>query len=98
MVSRLCVFYFDNNNVFWNRDADPVIDQGFTAHPGCDVIVCPIPRELYKGNPNHPYRIHPLFKLQSIPSLYKINDGKSVKCLVENDCKVLKNVEDVIKA
>ena len=81
-----------------NRAADPVIDLFLEDQKNNTVLVCLVKREGYKvffllivfnsqGNPDHPYRTHPLIKLQSIPTLIQFKNGKEVGRCVERECR-----------
>ncbi|KAK8793688.1 hypothetical protein WA171_002821 [Blastocystis sp. BT1] len=67
--------------------ADPVIDLFLEDQKNNTVLVCLVKREGYKGNPDHPYRLHPLIKLQSIPTLIQFKNGKEVGRCVEAQCR-----------
>ena len=67
--------------------ADPVIDLFLEDQKNNTVLVCLVKREGYKGNPDHPYRTHPLIKLQSIPTLIQFKNGKEVGRCVERECR-----------
>lgn len=70
-----------------SRAADPVIDLFLEDQKGNTTLVCLVKREGYKGNQNHPYRLHPLIKLQAIPTLIQFKNGKEVGRCVERECK-----------
>ena len=80
-----------------NRAADPIIDLFLEDQTDNTVLVCLVKREGYKvvltilfyaqGNPDHPYRTHPLIKLQSIPTLIQFKDGQEVGRCVERECR-----------
>ncbi|KAM7457418.1 hypothetical protein BLSTO_01829 [Blastocystis sp. subtype 1] len=67
--------------------ADPILDLFLEDQQDNTVLVCLVKRDGYKGNPNHPYRLHPLIKLQSIPTIIQFKDGKEVGRCVEKECR-----------
>ena len=79
------------------RAADPILDLFLEDQQDNTVLVCLVKRDGYKvstvakfdvqGNPNHPYRLHPLIKLQSIPTIIQFKDGKEVGRCVEKECR-----------
>lgn len=70
-----------------SRAADPVIDLFLEDQKNNTTLVCLVKREGYKGNPDHPYRQHPLIKLQAIPTLIQFKNGKEVGRCVERECR-----------
>jgi hypothetical protein len=52
-------------------DAEPYIERYVHSRDDCVVVHCKIPREGYKGNPRHPYRVHPKIRLTAVPTLLK---------------------------
>ncbi len=49
------------------------------------LIRCPIEREGYKGNSQHPFRVHNKIKLQSIPTLIWWENNSTSERVVENE-------------
>lgn len=82
-------------------DAQPILDTVFqegaaTSSNGIVLIECPLVRNDYKGNPSHPYRVHPQIKLQKIPTLMRWgNKGKTGEC-VEDECKDVGLVKELV--
>ena len=76
--------------------ADPVL-RGTIARTRRDLTLyeCPVgQRSEWKNQPEHPYRLHPLFRVARIPTLVFIADGVERGRLVEADCAV----PDLVKA
>lgn len=75
----------------WCKDcvmADPVLRATIaTAAPGLTVYECPVGARVdWKGQPDHPYRVHPTFHLQRIPTLIRLRGGIDIGRLVEASC------------
>jgi len=51
-------------------------------------------RDAWKAR-DHPYRLHPKFKITGVPTLMKWQDGKSVLTLGEADCANPKALENI---
>ena len=68
--------------------ADPVLRATIAANaPGLPVYECPVgARSAWKGIMDHPYRIHPVFHLQRIPTLIRFRGGIDIGRLVEAPC------------
>jgi hypothetical protein len=49
------------------------------------LVKCPIEREGYKGNSQHPYRIHPKVKLTAVPTLVWWQNDSTSERIVEGD-------------
>lgn len=75
----------------WCKDcvmADPVLRATIAkAAPGLTVYECPVgARTDWKGQMGHPYRVHPLFHVQRIPTLIRLRGGIDIGRLVEAPC------------
>jgi thiol-disulfide isomerase/thioredoxin len=80
-------------------DAEPVIAGALEkAAESRDVVLLYIPlvREEYRGNAAHWARVHPSFKLERIPTLYKWGKTRAVGSLVEEQCKDAELVADFV--
>jgi hypothetical protein len=68
--------------------ADPVLRATIAAvAPGLAVYECPVgARADWKGRADHPYRIHPAFRLARIPTLIRFRAGVDIGRLVEGPC------------
>lgn len=68
--------------------ADPVLRATIAAAaPALPVHECPVgARSAWKGVMDHPYRVHPAFRLQRIPTLIRFRAGLDVGRLVEGPC------------
>jgi thiol-disulfide isomerase/thioredoxin len=76
-------------------EAHPIIEAAFQskADPSSFLLLkCPVIKEEYKNNPEFLLRRHPLFQLKAIPSLYRWSEATPASVLVEDECKVLKDV------
>ena len=75
-------------NESWCPDcviADPMVRKWLNKVPESLLIEAPCSKSDYKGNPNHEYKIHPLFKIQWIPTLYEWKQGELTKTLTDDD-------------
>ena len=76
-------------NVSWCGDcatADPVIERVFAeAKDKVSLIRAEVQRAAYKGNTQHPYRVHPQLQLQRIPTLYRMKAGQVEDQLIETE-------------
>ncbi|MCS6969770.1 MAG: DUF953 domain-containing protein [Planctomycetota bacterium] len=77
--------------VSWCPDcvlADPVLRATIAAvAPELTVYECPVgPRAAWKGVETHPYRQHPAFRVQRIPTLVHFQHGLERGRLVEGAC------------
>jgi len=75
----------------WCKDcatADPVLRKACRQfRPDLGLHECPVgDRAEWKGITDHPYRLHPLFRLVRIPTLILIEGGCERGRLVEADC------------
>jgi hypothetical protein len=75
----------------WCKDcvmADPVLRATIaTAAPGLTVYECPVGARVdWKGQLEHPYRVHPIFHVQRIPTLIRLRGGIDIGRLVEGPC------------
>ena len=68
--------------------ADPVLRLScLTLRPDLTVHECPVgARSAWKNVPDHPYRVHPDWRLQRIPTLIRFEGGCERGRLVEGDC------------
>ncbi len=68
--------------------ADPVLRRACTSlRPDLVLHECPVgERSAWKNVPGHPYRLHPVWRLQRIPTLVLIDGGCERGRLVEADC------------
>jgi len=51
-------------------------------------------REEWKGHPDHPYKVHPVWRVERVPTLIDIVGGREVGRLVETECASTKGVEE----
>ncbi len=75
----------------WCKDcamADPVLRATIAkAAPGLTVYECPVGARVdWKGQMEHPYRVHPTFHVQRIPTLIRLRGGIDIGRLVEGPC------------
>lgn len=75
--------------------ADPVLRRTIaTTRRDLTVYECPVgQRADWKNQPQHPYRLHPLFRVARIPTLLFISKGVERGRLVEADCAQTRIVE-----
>lgn len=68
--------------------ADPVLRATISASaPHLTVYECPVgARSDWKGRADHPYRVHPAFRLARIPTLIRFAAGIDIGRLVEGPC------------
>lgn len=68
--------------------ADPVLRAAIAATaPGLPTYECPVgARSAWKGVADHPYRVHPGFRVQRIPTLIRLRGGIEIGRLVEGPC------------
>ena len=68
--------------------ADPVLRRAITSQrPDLTLYECPVgQRSEWKNRPEHPYRLHPLFRVARIPTLFFLEAGLERGRLVEADC------------
>ncbi len=68
--------------------ADPVLRSAIARQRGdLTTYECPVgERSAWKGNAEHPYRLHPAFRVQRIPTLIRFAGGSEIGRLVEADC------------
>eukprot|EP01132_Coremiostelium_polycephalum_P000404 gene404-509_t len=88
------------SNQLWCPDcraSEPVVKKAFeeSKHDIC-IVECQIPRDGYKGNPEHPYRTHPQIQLKFIPTLISWNKEGPQTRLVDSECSVPEKVQSVI--
>ncbi len=74
--------------------ADPVLRRAIAqARPDLPLYECPVgERSAWKNQPEHPYRLHPLFRLARIPTLVFLVAGSEQGRLVEADCAQVETV------
>lgn len=81
-------------------DAEPVIYGALnkaTESGPVQLIYVPLVRDEYKGNAAHWARVHPTFKLERIPTLYRLGKtGKAIGSLVEDQCKDAALLEEFV--
>eukprot|EP00002_Diphylleia_rotans_P033946 TRINITY_DN7267_c0_g1_i1.p1 TRINITY_DN7267_c0_g1~~TRINITY_DN7267_c0_g1_i1.p1 ORF type:complete len:134 (-),score=27.76 TRINITY_DN7267_c0_g1_i1:254-655(-) len=81
----------------WCKDcviADPAIRKGVGTISNSILIECPVgERSAYKNVPDHPYRVHPLIKLERIPTLVHWTKSGSHGRLVEGECATFEQVQ-----
>lgn len=79
--------------------ADPVLRSVITrVRPDLVLYECPVgPRDTWKGRPDHPYRRHPVFRLERIPTLIRIEGGCELGRLVEADCARQERIEAFLR-
>jgi Eukaryotic protein of unknown function (DUF953) len=75
----------------WCKDcvtADPVLRRAcVSTRPDLILFECPVgERSDWKQQPQHPYRQHPLLRLERIPTLLFFERGLERGRLVEADC------------
>lgn len=68
--------------------ADPVLRAALARlRPDLTVHECPVgERADWKGRMEHPYRVHPLFRVARIPTVIRIAGPAEVARLVEAEC------------
>ena len=81
----------DETGESWCPDcvtADPVIRGTVTKmKPDVTLYECPVGvRSAWKAQPDHPFRVHPLWQLERIPTLVYLRGGVEVGRLVEASC------------
>lgn len=63
--------------------ADPIV-YGALDKKGTGILFeCPVARSSYRGNPDHPFRKHPVLQIRAIPTLINWLTGDR---LVEEEC------------
>ncbi|EGG24758.1 thioredoxin fold domain-containing protein [Cavenderia fasciculata] len=88
------------DGTFWCPDcqrSDPVLNKVFNEN-GSTVIECVIPREGYKGNPEHPYRTDSQIQLKCIPTLIAWSKDGPADRLIDADCANEELVTKFIKS
>jgi hypothetical protein len=75
----------------WCKDcvvADPVLRRTIALHAKTlTTWECPVgARADWKGVAGHPYRVHPAFRIERIPTLVRFRAGCEIGRLVEADC------------
>ncbi len=75
--------------------ADPVLRRACASlRPDLALHECPVgERSAWKNMPGHPYRLHPIWRLQRIPTLVLVEGGCERGRLIESDCARLEVVE-----
>lgn len=74
--------------------ADPIIHAALKTLPeGAILVEAPVKRATYKGNPNHPYRLHDQLKMKAIPTMFRWRGGQTHGALVEGDLFNLETVK-----
>jgi len=81
----------DDHGPSWCPDcvtADPILRAAITRlRPDLTLYECPVgERAAWKGVADHPYRLHPLFRIARIPTLVHVAHGGERGRLVEADC------------
>jgi thiol-disulfide isomerase/thioredoxin len=68
--------------------ADPVLRSACAnLRPDLTLYECPVgERSAWKNQPSHPYRTHPLLRINRIPTIVFIENGVERGRLVEGDC------------
>ena len=79
--------------------ADPVLRRSITRlRPDLVLYESPVgARSEWKNRPEHPYRLHPVFRVARIPTLLFISAGSERGRLVEADCALPAVVEAFLK-
>ncbi|GAM22436.1 hypothetical protein SAMD00019534_056110 [Acytostelium subglobosum LB1] len=80
------------------RTSEPIFAKVFDSLPNYCLVQCSIPRDGYKGNPDHPYRLDKQILLKSIPSLVAWKNDSQVMLRPEDDCTVLEKVSAFVNA
>ena len=66
--------------------AEPVVERVFAeAKERVSLVRAEVARAAYKGNAQHPYRVHPQLQLQRIPTLYRMRGGQVEDQLIETE-------------
>ncbi len=70
--------------------ADPILRRAITSlRPDLTLYECPVgARSEWKNQPEHPYRLQPIFRIARIPTLIFLERGLERGRLVETDCAV----------
>jgi hypothetical protein len=68
--------------------ADPILRRSCAElRPDLVLHECPVGlRSEWKNRPEHPYRTHPGFRIERIPTLLLVEDGCERARLVEGEC------------
>ena len=78
----------NGNGEFWCPDSEiaerPILDK--LKELNATVIYVEVKKVGFKGNPQNEFRLHPLFLLTAVPTLYKFENDGTVNRLVEEDC------------
>ena len=79
--------------------ADPILRAAISRlRPELTIFECPVgERSAWKGVADHPYRIHPLFRVARIPTLVYVRSGCEIGRLVEADCSNAEAVAAFLK-
>mmetsp|Transcript_9018 Transcript_9018/g.12400 ORF Transcript_9018/g.12400 Transcript_9018/m.12400 type:complete len:142 (+) Transcript_9018:46-471(+) len=89
-------------NQSWCPDcvqADETLPQYLKDIPSYTLLKCWISRSEYKGNPKHPYRVHPKINLKAIPTLIRYSaNGNPREVLVEEECYNVDLVKDFVES
>jgi thiol-disulfide isomerase/thioredoxin len=96
------LFYFfgskqSETGASWCPDcvlADPMVQQAVQRYcPDAMLVECPVgERAAWKANEEHPYRSHPLARLERIPTLIRCDRGLESGRLVEAACRDLQRL------
>jgi len=77
--------------------ADPLIRKQLGKVKNAILVECPVgERSIYKGNPNHPYRLHPQIKLTAIPTLLHWTSNGPQASLVEEELANENNILEMV--
>lgn len=79
--------------------ADPILRAACTRiKPAVTLYECPVgERSAWKDVADHPFRVHPLWRLQRIPTLVHVVDGVERGRLVEASCSDAAAVEAFLR-
>jgi len=67
--------------------SEPLLAEVFNSQPQRSFVLveCPLQRAKFKGNAQHPYRLHPKLQVQRIPTLYLWHKGSPTRQLIETE-------------
>lgn len=77
--------------------AEPILNDALGAVESGIILICNVDRTEYRA-PEYLYRTHPLVKLQCVPTLIKIINGKPLLKLGDAQCQNTDMVRDLLES
>eukprot|EP00761_Pharyngomonas_kirbyi_P004215 gb/GECH01004219.1/.p1 GENE.gb/GECH01004219.1/~~gb/GECH01004219.1/.p1 ORF type:complete len:128 (+),score=37.06 gb/GECH01004219.1/:1-384(+) len=77
--------------------SDPIINEQFNKQKDSAILIeCPVVRNEWKGEPNHPFKTHEQLKITALPTLLRWVNNEVTHRLVEGECHEENDVEKLM--